>query len=284
MAHPETVVEVQVFPGSNGVEEGLHILGRLGAACMELQEDWADGVPRLLGGFERATPDQVGQRMLGLLQGTRGIMAAHVRAARTLDWSDTWEGDERALQVGPVWIVPPKRKAPAGAKHVLRLQSNRSFGSGAHPTTTLCLRLLADLPAQDSFLDVGTGTGILALCALELGWNHAVATDNDPQALAEARANAAANRMDTRLELSPLGPRALGRQFQLVMANILTAPLVEMAQELAYAVGPGGLLVLSGVRDTQVKDVTRAFVWHGLRAGPQEQDGNWVRLEFRPPW
>lgn len=202
-----------------------------------------------------------------------------------IDWSTHWRqhfhsirfaAGERHLWVVPTWLTPPE-----GAAHVLRIDPSSAFGTGLHATTAMCLEKLVALAPSGSVLDVGTGTGILALAALELGAARAVATDNDPEALRVAAENAERNGFASpRLTISPADPGALGEQFDVVVANILARPLIELASEVAKAARPGATVILSGITRAQVDDVIRAYEGEGLQAAAVEARDEWARVDF----
>ena len=158
------------------------------------------------------------------------------------------------------------------------------FGTGSHPTTSLCLEacdeLLASRPGAD-LLDVGTGSGVIALLAVKLGAGRVVGTENDPVALQAAREGAALNGLPAaRIEWLLAEPDAVPGQFGIVIANILLNMLEELAGRIAGKVAPGGRLVLSGLLAAQGEDAERAYAAHGLRfVGRKERDG-WIRVEL----
>ena len=152
-------------------------------------------------------------------------------------------------------LAPPGAGAPPGA---LRLTDSAAFGTGLHPTTALCLEALAEALAvavPESLLDVGTGSGVLALSALLQGVPSAVGLDIDADALATAAAHARLNNLAARLTLVRGGPEAVDGTWPLVFANVLAAPLMEMAPALVRRVGRRGQLVLSGLPRSVASDV-----------------------------
>lgn len=238
--------------------------------------------PHVLAAFPAMDPDILCLALAGDLESVRGAQVT-VRPARHLDWDDTWEGHVRPVAVGPLWLVPTGHAAPRGAP-VVRMADLGAFGSGMHPSTRLCLEWLVAAPGVDHLLDVGTGTGVLALAALRLGTQQATGTELDAAALASAQANARANGLSLRLRLVALPPHALGRVFPRVVANILAAPLVDLAPRLVRAVGSGGTLLLSGVRRAQVGQVAHAYARCGMRVLPAHFIGEWALLEMLAGW
>jgi ribosomal protein L11 methyltransferase len=180
--------------------------------------------------------------------------------------------------VCPSWCDPPDPQAVT-----LRLDPGLAFGTGTHPSTALCLEWLAAAPLTGArVLDFGCGSGVLAVAALLLGASHAWAVDHDPQALMATRENALGNGVLDRLEVGP--PEALNAPpVDVVVANILAGPLIDLAPGLAARVAPGGALVLAGVLREQAPAVARAYApWLAL-AVDAARDG-WVRLAgYRPP-
>lgn len=150
-----------------------------------------------------------------------------------------------------LWIVPSWHDAPEQDAVNLMLDPGLAFGTGTHPTTALCLEWLDGLAvdgklAQHSVLDFGCGSGILAIAALKLGAVDALGTDIDPQALQASRENAQRNDVSDQLTLC-YPDRLPDAGYQIVVANILAGPLVELAPQIAASVAPGGRLALSGI-------------------------------------
>jgi ribosomal protein L11 methyltransferase len=197
------------------------------------------------------------------------------------DWSNAWKSQIRSVQVGRLWVGPPWLRAEA-PKDLLQIEiePKMAFGTGDHPTTSLCLAL-ADryLPTRPgaSVLDVGTGTGVLAIAAKKLGAGRAVGVDNDPVSVELAQENAALNHTPE-LELSTRTLDQIDGTFDLVFANILANTLVALSPLIAPKVKDR--LALAGVLAPQAEEVTRAFVDQGLTFEGQEQVGEWVRLDL----
>lgn len=171
-----------------------------------------------------------------------------------------------------LWIVPTWHTASDPDAINIVLDPGLAFGTGSHPTTRLCLRWLdTHVQGGESVLDYGCGSGILAIAALKLGAASADGVDIDPQAIQSSRDNAAANGVPQARFFSP--DTAPAAQYDVVVANILTNPLRLLAPLLAQAAKPGGRIVLSGILETQAKDVMDIYAqWFKLDA-PAFEDG-----------
>jgi len=203
------------------------------------------------------------------------------------DWGEGWKRGLAPLAVGHVWVRPSwiDAPAPAGAVEVV-LDPGMAFGTGTPPTTALCLAAVSDAVAGRaglSVLDVGTGSGLLAIAARKLGAGRTAAVDVDPVAVRVAGENAARN--GVALELSGAPPAEVPGTFDLVVANILANTLVELAPDLAARLAPGGTLVLSGILGPQADEVRAAYVALGLRAAAERErsDGEWTALVLERP-
>ncbi|HEY8206819.1 MAG TPA: 50S ribosomal protein L11 methyltransferase [Myxococcaceae bacterium] len=199
----------------------------------------------------------------------------------TQDWSEAWKARIRAVEVGRLWVGPPweVERAPA-VKTKIVIEPKMAFGTGDHPTTTLCLEAV-DLFLRDhpdaSVLDVGTGSGVLAIAARKLGAGRVVGVDNDDVSVALARENAALNQA-AEVELSGKSLDQVGGTFELVVANILANTLVELAPLIAPKVT--GRLCLSGVLQHQRGEVEAAYRAQGLLSEGFKIHGEWIRLDL----
>lgn len=196
------------------------------------------------------------------------------------DWEREWMDGFEPLRMGErLWIVPSWHAAPDPQAVNLLLDPGLAFGTGTHPTTALCLGWLdAQHLDQRQILDYGCGSGILAIAALKLGADTAVGVDIDPQALQASRDNAERNGIDeSRLILDY--PERLGQgRFDVVVANILAGPLIELAAAIAGRVAPGGRLALSGILAAQAESVLDAYRDQDMVMDePQEKEG-WMLL------
>jgi len=194
-------------------------------------------------------------------------------------WERAWMDSFQPMCFGErLWIYPSWHEAPDDGTVQLLLDPGLAFGTGTHPTTALCLEWLdgEDLSGMD-VLDYGCGSGILAIAALKLGANDAVATDIDPQALQATLDNAERNSINP-AQLHTCYPEQLpNRTYDIVMANILAGPLVELAPVLLAALRPGGKLVLSGILATQAESIENAYK-NALTDFAIIQKDDWIRV------
>lgn len=193
-------------------------------------------------------------------------------------WEREWLLDFRPLCFGRrLWVSPHGAPVPDDAAIVIRLDPGLAFGTGTHPTTALMLEWLDTLALCDlRVLDVGCGSGILAIGALLAGAGAATAIDRDPQALTATRQNACANGVAERLATAASLDEARG-DFDVVVANILAQPLIDMAADLTARVADGGRLALSGLLDDQVDAVSAAYAG-AIRFRPPVVKDGWTRL------
>jgi ribosomal protein L11 methyltransferase len=226
-------------------------------------------------------PDGVSPAQVASALGVNGVS---VSPAAGRDGDSVWVLGPRETRVGHLRIVPAGSDPDAGA---VRLIDGPAFGTGLHPTTALCLQAIQDAveiihPAM--VLDVGTGSGVLALAALALGVPRAVGLDIDERAISVAAENARLNGMGKRLRLVCGGPEAVAGTWPLVLANVLAAPLIEMAPVLVRRLGHRAQLVLSGVGASVEDDVARAYVRLGLRRLRVLSRDGWLALVLEATW
>jgi ribosomal protein L11 methyltransferase len=194
-------------------------------------------------------------------------------------WERAWMDSYQPMCFGQrLWIYPSWFEIPEDDSVKLLLDPGLAFGTGTHPTTALCLEWLdgADLNAK-TVLDYGCGSGILAIAALKLGAQSAVGTDIDPQALQATHDNAERNRIPVK-QLNTCYPKQLPpQQYDVVLANILAGPLVELAPTLLQSLKLGGDLVLSGILAEQAESIRAAYAPY-LQNLEIVQQGDWIRV------
>jgi ribosomal protein L11 methyltransferase len=218
---------------------------------------------------------------LSLLGELRPISTLRVRVLSEKDWAGAWKKHYSVLHVSERIVVVPawKRFRPRPGQVALRLDPGMAFGTGIHPTTQLCLRALERLLRPGArVLDLGTGSGILAIAAAKLGCGPILAVDRDPIAVTAARGNIRRNRLSARIEVREgtlvpgMGP------YDLILANLLAPVLRELADALAQALAPAGIVIASGVLSEQAGEVTTVLEAAGLRFVEQVGEGDWIAL------
>ena len=197
------------------------------------------------------------------------------------DWSETWRRFAPTRRFGPLAVAPLDAPAPS-APVVLRLDPGMAFGTGAHPTTQLCLDWLAARPlAGKTVLDYGCGSGILAIAAGLLGADRVVAVDEDPQALTATEQNARRN--GARVE-AVHADAYCAAPFDVVVANILSETLVALAPRLTASVAGGGEVALSGILAHQSERVAAAYAAQGLAVSTAAEHDGWALLHGATAW
>ncbi|RMH61206.1 MAG: 50S ribosomal protein L11 methyltransferase [Zetaproteobacteria bacterium] len=213
---------------------------------------------------------------------TRGIAsdAIELRMLAEQDWATAWQRDWQGMPIGErLWVRPSFREPAPADKIDIVLDPGMAFGTGTHPTTRLCLRAIEQCCTQgkvDTLLDMGAGSGILAIAACKLGVRRATAVDLAEEAVLACRENARINGVELEALLTDHPPKA---RFDLVVANILAQPLIEMAASLAACAQE--TLILSGLLVEQCEGVRQAYARQGLTLVRQEAEGQWGMLVMR---
>lgn len=239
--------------------DALDILVGLGA----LDVDW------LAGRLAAIMPDAV---LPGALARALGVPEVDVTPIAGRDADSVWMLAVRPVQAGRCSI---------------QLSDSAAFGTGRHPTTALCLEALEGLLAAQapaSILDVGTGSGILAISALRCGVPRATGIDIEPDALAAAATNARLNGVHERLTLALGGPADIEGAWPLVVANVLAGPLIELAPVLVRRVGHHGRLILSGIPSGVAAEVEHAYRHLGMGPARVTARAGWTALELIASW
>ncbi|NIP16425.1 MAG: 50S ribosomal protein L11 methyltransferase [Pseudomonadales bacterium] len=218
------------------------------------------------------------------LEEARRVLAAHGDVEEGFvedqDWVDAWRSSAVAQCFGGrLWVVPRDAEPRDGV--ILRLDPGLAFGTGAHPTTRLCLEWLAshDLTGQ-RLVDYGCGSGILGIAGALLGAAEVLAVDHDAQALLATRENARANGVEPG-RLRVVSPEQVPDQddYDVLVANILANPLMDLASRFTDLIRPGGMIVLSGLLAGQASDVVAGYP--AFRFADPQADGDWVLLMGR---
>jgi ribosomal protein L11 methyltransferase len=225
--------------------------------------------------------------MLGHLQafGLRPIGELQTRIVHEEDWAEAWKAHFPVLRVGRRLVIRPtwRRHRSRPGDVVVALDPGMAFGTGLHPTTRLCLALLEDLAdrrllAGARVLDVGCGSGILAIAAARLGAASVLGVDPDPTAIESTTANARRNRLVRRVRARQGSIPSGDHPFDVVLANLIASLLVELASRLRDEIAPGGTIVASGIFVDRENDVRDAFATAGLTVVGRRDEGDWVAL------
>ena len=287
----EAVSEIlgRVAPGGTSVEPGFELVDEgLGARVDPAQPATVRAYVPASGpaAIEQAVAEVTAA--LGHLQvfDLRPIGEVSTRLVEESDWADAWKQHFPVLRVGRRLVIRPtwRRHRAAEGDVVLALDPGMAFGTGLHPTTRLCLAALEGLADGGKVegrraLDVGCGSGILAIAAVRLGAASALGIDTDPIAVAATTANARRNRLARRIRARECSVPTGEGPFDVVLANLIASLLVRFAHELGTELAPGGTLVASGIFVDREGDVREAFAAAGMRVTARIVEGDWVALD-----
>ncbi|MCC5809462.1 MAG: 50S ribosomal protein L11 methyltransferase [Ectothiorhodospiraceae bacterium] len=227
--------------------------------------------------FEPDVDSKALRRVLERELGDAAVSGWRVERLQDKAWERAWMDDFHPMQFGRrLWVCPSNGRVTAADAVVLKLDPGLAFGTGTHPTTALCLRWLDQQQLEGAqVVDYGCGSGILGIAALLLGARHCHGVDNDPQALTASRENAARNGVAQRMALAL--PDAEPPPADLLVANILSGVLIELAPRLQRLVKPGGRLALSGILEQQADSVIAAYR-PAFLLDPPLIDGDWALI------
>lgn len=229
--------------------------------------------------FERSAN---GEGIVSALSKHPGIDDLRHSVIEDQDWIRNWMDRYEPIHIGHnLWICPSWIEPPDSDAINLILDPGLAFGSGTHPTTALCLEWLAQQPPVGlEILDFGCGSGILAVASLKLGARHVTATDIDPQALLATDTNAQQNAISPSSIDTLLSTAYSATPVDLVLANILSGTLIDLAELISSCCKPGGQILLSGILEKQVDQVINAYTpWFDFNPAIVKQD--WVLLHGR---
>jgi ribosomal protein L11 methyltransferase len=245
-------------------------------------------------------------KQYGLRIGPGKIVVAKVRKE---DWAESWKRHFKPIEIGDALLIKPSwsRRKSRKDQAVVMLDPGLSFGTGQHPTTAFCLhQIVRFLERKDersnesdgsasrpyykppAFLDLGTGSGILAIAAAKLGYSPVLAMDLDPEAVRVARANARANGVLPKVKIRrrnvsklPIRPRRPRHGYHLVCANLISDLLIAERRRIAGQLNPTGTLVLAGILRPEFRKVRKAYKTLGLRLISRRNDQEWCSGSFR---
>jgi ribosomal protein L11 methyltransferase len=206
------------------------------------------------------------------------------------DWAESWKRHFKPIEIGNILLIKPdwSKKRPRPSQAVVILNPGLSFGTGQHPTTQFCLEEIARradkvlASKRLSFLDIGTGSGILAIAAAKLGYSPVYAFDFDPEAVRAARVNVTANGVKIKLfrgDVAKLPPNPK-EQFNFICANLISGLLIKERKRIVARLKSGGVLVLAGILKTEFSAVQLAFEKCGLKLIRAQSEKEWRSGSF----
>lgn len=274
---------------------GTHF-GVATAAYFDLEKNWSEVSAFLESSPRRPFPVAATKKAVaaGLLQlAACGLPTQNdtveVKRVRREDWAESWKRHFHPLVIGRKLLIKPSwsRRWPVAGQAVVTLDPGLSFGTGQHPTTEFCLGQVVACRHPDmaqSFLDIGTGSGILALAAARMGYRPVHGFDFDPQAVSVARANRRVNELDhlVRIHAGDVYQlsRRPARKYDLVAANLIANVLLEARPQIVAQMKPGGTLVLAGILATEFGVIERAYRKSGLKLVAREVKNEWCSGAF----
>ncbi len=282
-------LEVTLSPElAEGVAEALAAVGQ------GLVDEPAGGSRRLVAWLPA---DDTVQRRLDAVRGRIHALRAaglagkaeiSLRPAAAEDWAEAWRAHFRVERITNRLVIVPswERYSAQPGEQVIVLDPGMAFGTGQHPTTRGCLQVLSEIMQPGwRVIDVGTGSGILAVAAAKLGAGRVLGLEVDSSALAAAAENVRRNGVEGVVELrqSDLLAAAVGPPADLIVANIVAEAIVQLAAPAAQWLRPGGWLVASGVVSSKEAMVTAALAGAGLAVSDVRREGEWVTLAARRP-
>jgi ribosomal protein L11 methyltransferase len=277
---------VTVEPAYELVEEGL--AARIDASRPAVVRGYLPGADASGARAGRAAVEEA----LGHLQafGLRPIGELHTRVVHEEDWAHAWKRHFPVLRIGRRLVIQPtwREHQPKPDDVVLALDPGMAFGTGLHPTTRLCLEGVERWADEGLFeharvLDVGCGSGILAIAAARLGAPEVLGVDTDPVAVQATHANAALNGCSDAVSARRGSLPVAEAPFDLVLANLIASLLVSIAGELGASVAAGGRILCSGIFVDRESEVRASLEGAGLRISGSWREGDWVALEARAP-
>ncbi len=271
----EAVSDILLNAGAAGVVEA-------GPAVRAAYLPEGDEVEARVGQIERSVADLA---RFGLDPGPAEVTT---RTIAEEAWAEAWKEYFHPTRIGDRLVVRPTWRSytPADRDIVLDLDPGMAFGTGAHPTTTMCARALENhVRPGDTVLDVGTGSGILAIAAARLGATRVLACDTDPVAVHVARSNAAQNNVTDAVDVVEGSWPTLverGQSGRIVVANIIASVIERLIPEAHHLVAPGGLLIASGIASFRAAGVKATLARHRWSVTKVHTEGEWVAMEARP--
>ncbi|MBW8864759.1 MAG: 50S ribosomal protein L11 methyltransferase [Verrucomicrobia bacterium] len=218
-----------------------------------------------------------------------GAGTVEIAKVKREDWAESWKKHFKPIEIGDSLLVKPSwiKQKPRRGQAVIILDPGLSFGTGQHPTTSFCLGEIArlrDAATTRSFLDIGTGSGILAIGAAKLGYRPVHAFDFDPESVRVAKANARVNHVTQKLKITRGDvtklPVKSEKKFHLVCANLISNLLIAEKEKIVGQVRRDGTLVLAGILAAEFQMVARAFEDLGMKLIASKIENEWRSGSF----
>lgn len=267
-------IQLKINTTNQYAEQFSDLLEESGAVSVTFQDTYDNPVFEPLPGETRlwGNTDVIGlydadidtHQLISMLQGSplfSDEITYKIEQLEDKDWEREWMDNFHPMKFGQkLWICPSWREVPDPNAVNVMLDPGLAFGTGTHPTTSLCLQWLDSLDLNDkTVIDYGCGSGILAIAALKLGAKSVIGVDIDPQALQASRDNAERNHVSEQLSLFLAKDLPANLEADIVVANILAGPLKELEPNIEILVKPNGLVGLSGILATQADSVYQAY-------------------------
>ncbi len=266
---------------------------------LETEESWApEALPRptlpAVTGYLPAGPDweNLRQKLEAAVSKIAGDNAFDVTLAYKpideQDWAESWKAFFHPRKITPHLVVKPtwREYTPDPGEQIIELDPGMAFGTGTHPTTTLCIQLLEQyLKPGDTVLDVGTGSGILLIAAAKLRAARLRGLDLDPMAVEVARRNLDLNGIDPAVAQVTTGDLVhdVSGRYDVVVANILADVVIELLEDVPRVIKPGGLFICSGIIEARQADVAEKMAACGFGAVEVKKEEDWVAMAGRAP-
>ncbi|MEP6945371.1 MAG: 50S ribosomal protein L11 methyltransferase [Acidobacteriota bacterium] len=280
-----TAIEIVCAPhATEAIESAFNQLDALGTEIDSLRK--ARDEPLTVSGYFETAPDMaeieacVGESLRIYGFSADAVLSIGLRDVEQTDWLAEWKRHWKATEIGRFVIAPPWEDVDAAGKFVIRIEPNMAFGTGTHETTKLCVRKIDELyRPEQTFLDVGTGTGILAIAAAKLGGTAIIACDTDRDSVVIARENAVLNGVADAIEFFEGSIDDTSPVFDFVCAN-LTIDVILPLLDLLLA-KTGKLLLLSGILGFQKYMIVDALTARGKTEPVIDADGEWISVLVR---
>ncbi len=276
------------------LESASDLLGVLSGSGVEQSPETESGA--VLSGFFLITADASAETILTKVRAELGDLFAifeqplpqfDTSLLADEDWATSWQQYFKPFAIVPGLVIKPSWETyvPAPGEKIIEMDPGMAFGTGQHASTRMALALIQDSMRQipvEKALDVGTGTGILAMAAILFGAGKAIAIDNDVEAVRVAGENIAHNKLSESIAVSATPVQEITGTFPLVIANIVHDVLVDMAPTLARLTAAGGFLVLAGILSgMQEENICRVYGELGFTPANRRYQDEWVSLQLR---